>query len=126
MGIFDKLTFWKKKDDLALSNMGGLPGGMADISQMPGDDSFGADIGGMPGQPMGQYPPQQYSRQTYPQQQFQQPSFSGYPSQQQYGNRELEVVSAKLDALKAYMDSINQRLANLERLAEQQQSGRRW
>lgn len=125
MGVVDKLMFWKKKDDLALDNLGGMPGGMADLGQVPSEDPYGTD-GGMPGQPMGQYAPQQYSRQPIPQQQFQQPSFSGYPSQQQNGGRDLEVVSAKLDALKAYLDSINQRLANLERIAEQQQSGRRW
>jgi hypothetical protein len=128
MGVFDKLMFWKKKeDDLGLGNLGAANPNMGAVP----DDPFSSEIG-MPQQQFGQYR-QQYSQQQYPGQ-FQQPSFSradypgqqGFQSPQGYGNKDLEVVSAKLDALKAYMDSVNQRLANLERLAEQQSSGRRW
>ena len=47
--------------------------------------------------------------------------FNGQPQQFQSSHNEshteLEVINAKLDAIKATMDAINQRLANLERLA---------
>ena len=40
-------------------------------------------------------------------------------------NSEMQVISAKLDALKAALDAINQRLANLERIAQGEEP-RRW
>ena len=55
---------------------------------------------------------------------FGMPGFTQEPMQQkpqpqmaQPHEREYEVLSAKLDALKAILDSINQRLENLERIA---------
>ena len=42
------------------------------------------------------------------------------PSQQYSSEKDYEVLSAKLDALKAILDNINQRLANIERIANQE------
>lgn len=39
------------------------------------------------------------------------------PPQEVTVDKDLEVISSKLDAIRANLDSINQRLANLERVA---------
>ena len=63
-------------------------------------------IGAPPGFGMSGFSQEQPMQQRMPQQQMAQPH-----------EREYEVLSAKLDALKAILDSINQRLENLERIA---------
>ncbi|MBN2454515.1 hypothetical protein JXB11_03135 [Candidatus Woesearchaeota archaeon] len=124
MGMFGKLMFWKKSDDLGLK---GDDLGLGDLGKMPGDDPLqqNADQYGLPQQ---QGMPHDFSQpqQPFPQQSMQQPYFqSSTPSmdsmqsQRSYrANSDMELVSAKLDAIRAALDSINQRLANLERIAE--------
>ena len=122
MGILDKLTFWKRKDEFA------------DIGLGEGENlAFGNDFGG--GSFTGQGPApaslgpepvrglNSYSQQ-YPQPQgFSQPSFPqsypqpGYAPQQEINSKNLEIISSKLDALRASIESLNQRLANLEAIA---------
>ena len=133
MAFFDKLAFWKKKDD---------DFGLGDLPPLPDDTSLGLpDLGSenMPGypseqnhsyqQPVQERPvprapitPQQYYEVSPPQSQQQQQ----YPPQ----NREMEVVSAKLDSIRVTLDSINQRIANIERIAykeeEQPKIRRQW
>ena len=129
MAFFSKLAFWKKKDDLdSLGKDMGL------------DKDLGLDLGGpSPDLGMGIEPTQQQPYQKYPS--FQQPSFQSQPSfqpqpafQQQpsFGGNEgyiasknLEVISSKLDALRATMESINQRLANIEAIARGEQEDTR-
>lgn len=122
MGILDKVKFWKK-DDLGLGDLGGLPGGdqfEGLNTEVPADPNLGQ--GAVPAQDP-RFPPQPQSFQS--QQQYQS---QNYP-QSSAGNNSNEVISAKLDALKANLESINQRLANIERIAmaeEQQQNRRQW
>lgn len=124
MAIFDKLKFWKKKkEDFGLGELPPLPGGAGDEFGLPGNEDFGA----FPGQRS--YPrEQQYAQPEIrpPQltpvtpQQYQSYGVQPVPVQQN-ANRDLELVSAKLDSIRATLDSINQRLANLERVAYQEQ-----
>lgn len=94
----------------------------------PGLPGLEPGYGGGPGMPQGP------GAQPMQRQQFQQPA-----QQQPYGapiqpmqpapgaavmSKDIEIVSSKLDALKATLDGINQRLANLERLA--QDNKKRW
>ena len=68
-------------------------------------------------------------QQSQPSQGFQQPMQSQfqYPQSSQFGsNPDLQLISAKLDAIKAYLDTINQRLANLEQVARGDTGNRRW
>ena len=59
---------------------------------------------------------QHYAQQPFPQTFIpQQP----LPIQQGVDAKDLEVISAKLDAIKALLESLNQRLANLERIARE-------
>ena len=139
MGILGKLMFWKKKDefeDIGLGERGNIPS--MDLGLGPeigAGTEFGQDYGRYPssGRQFGSQPSFQ---QASPQQSSFQPSF-GPPSYSQpqmqssdyTTSKNLEVISSKLDALRAAIDSINQRLANLEAIArgeEEQRYRRRW
>ncbi len=136
MGIWSKLKFWGNKEEF---------GKFPDIPQMPGEpgafpdlnlQSFGANQGqgvmGMSNTGQSYGYPNQYP--TFePVQQNNMPrnvSFPGSSMQQpEFVGKDIEVISAKLDALRASLESINQRLANLERVAYgefEQKRGPRW
>ena len=137
MGILDKLMFWKKEDEFADIGLG-------DKDNLPFGDQFGAppgganppglgptpgmDEGGMgPGpSPAGPTPPQPSMPSFSPpsQPQYQQPP--SYAPQQELESKNLEVISSKLDAIRASIESLNQRLANLEAIAKgEEEQGRR-
>lgn len=127
MGLFSKLAFWKKKDEFEGIGLGDKPKGLGGDLAAPdlGLGSSGLEGGfGTSTQPIAAPPTQP----SYPQ--SQQPSFQP-PTQQPQGftaEKDLEVISSKLDALRAALDAINQRLANLEAIArgEEEQSKRRY
>ena len=139
MGFFDKLNPFKKKDDFG------------DLGKDLGmGKDFGLDQGPSPElgaglEPLGQDPTQKYpsfQQPNFPQQSFQQPSFPqqqpfqpAYPPQSPnfannsgdsyIASKNLEIISSKLDALKASMDSMNQRVANIEAIAREEQEDQR-
>lgn len=108
MGVLGSIMFWKRKDELGLGDELALPKGL------PGDD-LSSEQQGFPKMPQMQEPRiesfenARMLQQPYPQQQAQQPYY-GY-------NKDLELIAAKLDSLRATLDNINQRIANLERVA---------
>lgn len=140
MSFFGKLAFWKKEDDISI----GL--------KIPGLDGESDLMGGLGTQDpsfKGPFDNPEFGKEHVSTQRgvspFQEGSATmlrenapnapggGLNQQQQnyqaYGaSKDMEVISAKLDALRAALDSINQRLANLERIAagEQEQPKRRW
>ncbi len=155
MSFLGKLMFWKK-DDLGLGkdvggfgsdNLGmpqgsdnlGMPNQGADLG---GSDNLGLPSSGMPDlttfRGVGDRQSQQQMNQSIKQHlgpdYMNSPNtgFSSFSPKQSYqevphGSHELEVISAKLDAIKATMDAINQRIANLERVAYgEQEQKRRW
>ncbi|MBW2971833.1 hypothetical protein KY359_02240 [Candidatus Woesearchaeota archaeon] len=72
--------------------------------------------------PAAQSPAQQMHAQTpqpQPQPQYQQQYAPSYPQSPDLADlaKEIEIVHAKLDAIRSSLDSINQRLATLERIA---------
>ena len=131
MSFFSKLAFWKKKDELE------------DLGKDLGiDKDLGLDIGGpSPDLGMGVDTSQvQQPYQRYPSFQQQQgfqtaPSFQPQPAYQQQpsynsndnfiASKNLEVISSKLDALRASIESINQRLTNIEAIARGEQEDTR-
>ena len=130
MGIFRKLAFWKKKDDLGLDKDLGKDFGLdkdfgMDMGQGPSPD-LGMDLGQ---QPMQKYPSFQQSsfQPSFPQQpSFQpQPAFQPASNDSYIASKNLEVISSKLDALRASVESINQRLANIEAIARGEQDNQR-
>jgi hypothetical protein len=107
--------------------LGGQKDLMADIE--PGMPQIEPGYGGGPGLgqgPGGMQQPRQQQRKapSAPQQPFGAPIQPVQPSQMEYTmSKDIEIVSSKLDALKATLDGVNQRLANLERLM---QNKRNW
>lgn len=117
MGLFGKLAFWKKKDELADFDkelgLGPTPG--ADMGLGMGSD-FGAGMGHGFEQPPMQQPPQQFQPSFQPQ------TLAQPPPQPRYErDYMMEAISSKLDALRASLDNINQRLASLEAMARGEQ-----
>ena len=119
-------------------------GGTGNLGPMPGDD-FGAIPGentqhaeplpspsmsltqppegssGMQQQPFSQQQPQNFSQQpSY--QRVQQPE----AMTQQTLLKDIEIIHAKLDAIKSSLDSINARLYNLERIAQPERNKNLW
>ncbi len=116
MSIFGKLMFWKR-DELSLGDELAMPKGA-----FP-QDELGLQSPGLPQMPQMPLsePRMESFRETpraYPQPYSQQPQYYG-------ANRDLDLVVAKLDALRATLENINQRLANLERVAYGEEETRR-
>ena len=127
MGFLQKLKFWKKDEDDLFTDIGtgsslgpsgtdttaGL-GGTGSIGQYPESETIrGPDFGlGKPEQYL------QSARQT--------PAPQQYPSQQSMMDKDLQIISSKLDAIKALVDHINQRLENLEHSGKTKELSRGW
>jgi len=140
MGILDKIMFWKKKDEFEDIDLGGKdklafgdefgaqPG--AAPGAAPGAGALGSEMG--PGMGQGQQPaPPGPSIPSITQPTYAPPPAPApppsYPSPQaDLESKNLEVISSKLDALRVSIESLNQRLANLETLARgEEEQGRR-
>ncbi|HLD43331.1 MAG TPA: hypothetical protein VJB08_05095 [Candidatus Nanoarchaeia archaeon] len=128
MAFFRKLMFWKK-DDLDLSNLGALGAEpRASLGQMPGE--MPADTG----RPQFSYP--NAPELVPPAESFPRHGMAGMGASMGYSGsdssfilaKDIEILSSKLDALRAGIESINQRLANLERMAgaDNQQRKYQW
>jgi len=118
MSIFRKL-FHKKEKEIAPGELGrdeGLP--PVDTSGVP---EFGSETPGMP--PMSDMPQQEAPGGLgYPtlEQARAPPALGAHaaPSYESAGDdRNFQVINAKLDAIRANLENINQRIANLERIA---------
>ncbi len=108
MSIFGKLMFWKKHDELGLDSMGINSGEAPILPEAAPQQNWS--------QPVSPYSQQQPSS-FFPQQSS--PQIDAFQSSGSYAqSKQLEVISAKLDALKAAIDSLNQRLANIERIQQ--------
>ncbi len=123
MGLFDGISFGKKKDDSL-----GMPQ-MNDAALGPQFQS--------PQDPLAMQQPQNFGSPAPYQnpQQFAQPSFqqgplygqsSGVESMQSSSSsRDIELLRAKMDAIQATLDSMNQRFANIERFINET-AKKRW
>ncbi|NQV09145.1 hypothetical protein HQ529_04805 [Candidatus Woesearchaeota archaeon] len=138
MGLFGKLNFWKKEDDfsdLGLDKGMDSFGGDAPSADPLADPSAGGfgDTGPAPQTtaPSGigadqtdfslDTPDKSFQTAPQPQSPAPQSDVDSYRI-----SKEIEVISSKLDALRASMESINQRLANIERMAETPDKRRHW
>jgi hypothetical protein len=143
MGALDKLAFWKKKDDFDLgkdfgADLGLGQPGTPDLGPSPyAPPNAGLDQNMNIGMPpdtgfgnMGQAPPQKQMQppgQPAPMQQpFGAPMQPTKPTEHDHSNDKFEVVSAKLDSIRYTLESINQRLANLERVAYGEHEKKKW
>lgn len=132
MGFMDALMFWKKKDaPLDMPNFGSLPNDKFDT----GLDNLGLDKPGLD-MPSFQQPPNYampptpstpsgYTLEPASPRQGNQGNYGYRPDQQEIiMNKNMEIISSKLDALQASLEMMNQRIAHIERIAqiEQQKS----
>ncbi len=139
--MFDKLMFWKKKDDLALPPVDKIMGNNSSPG-LPEDPNFGTSSAHgfesnnmLPDLNSGNDPMQQSSFGSSPISQFTSHDVAAPPSFQEHApqlqdsrndllQKDMEIISAKLDYLKATLEHINQRLANIER--EKEAKDYRW
>jgi hypothetical protein len=142
--MFEGLKFWKKKDEgLAFpkvdDGMGaGEPSPFGEEPKLPG---FGpTDDLGLPKEPQPAFepaPPPSFESQRMaqqpmqPQMQMQAPQYP--PTQDHHSvsleilSRDIAVLSSKMDALRSQMESIGQRVANIERVAlDEEKKARSW
>ena len=117
--------------------------GFGDVDKpMYGYPAQQAPLQGYPSPPRQQSQQQGYAQQGFQQQEYEPPvvrTFDHtkapfqYPAQQQdvspqqyVADKNYEVISSKLDAVRAALESINQRLANLERMTQDQRRRGGW
>lgn len=141
LGILDKLMFWKKEEPFDMGKFPesgdlGMPGDEnLGLPKMPGEEGLpgmpqeGKGNLGMPGlgaEPAGQRgitPPRLEEAPPGGNRGLPQPpsgpSFGGQQySQQGMSNKDIEIISLKLDSLKTILEAINERIARLEKMAE--------
>ena len=112
MSFLDRLQFWRKHDDMDA----GLPPDFGVSSYAPEQKE---DEGGLPALPsMEQYeaPSSSSARISQPLG-FERPQ-AFTQSQGMQPDKEIEIISLKLDAIKSELDAINQRLVRVEKLVE--------
>lgn len=114
MALVDSLKFWKKKEDETgtpvWNTLGNNPPMETPPPEMPG---FGQDQ--FPPQPS--FAPVSEPPLAYPQQ----PPQMAQPAT--LSSKDVELLSAKLDTIRAQLESLNTRIAHLERIAEGSQKG---
>lgn len=150
MSLMEKAMFWKKDDfsDLKLddSSLGadlGLPpdttGQASSLTPAMSEPGHDLSTPSMPGTPhMETHSQPSLSQPGFSQPSIQQPSYPDHgnghdaamSSHEAYLiNKNIEIISSKLDAIRASMDSMNMRINNIERVAlgeEDKQRSRSW
>jgi len=66
------------------------------------------------------------ANQQYPDPYASQGGFGAQGGRDQLVAKELEIISSKLDSIRATLESLNQRIAGLERVAYGENNGRRY
>lgn len=121
MSFLDRLQFWRKHDEYSFDT--GLPPDLGTAT--PSGTNFDSNpnpSGGLPeiGESYDKSP--SFDKPSS----FEKPSYgtplgferNNNPAPVQGSNRDLEIISLKLDAIKAELDAVNQRLVRVEKLAE--------
>ncbi len=124
MGILNKLLFWKRDDEFNFDEMAAKE---MNEQGMPRQDNLGlgekSPFQEMPTETGSQ--PEYGDELSVPQKKFSSPvsSYSGTG-----GNRDLELISSKLDTIKAMLASMEQRISNIEKAtgSEQKKEQRLW
>jgi hypothetical protein len=112
MGIFDALKFWKKEED-EFSLDEPLPG-MEEQPVIPEEPA-------MPTHPSAPFHPGPAPSSELPSH-VEEPSVPPGAAVQPMMSRDIELINSKLDAIRAILTSIEQRIAALERMQTAQQS----
>jgi hypothetical protein len=137
MGFFDNLNPFKKKDEFSLSPL--------DNPALPPAQGYGHDEMPNFGDGLSHDPMDGHSQPTFaaPDPRMNMPLGESIRQQRMetmHGNpdgyheppahnplqKDLELISSKLDYLKASLEAINQRIANLEHMARNQEGQKKW
>lgn len=146
MSILNKLQFWKRDDDFSTPSaeppaydLGAQhtdplqqPDPMAHHDPFQQADPFGQQFGSQ-AQPAGQFgsqpqfTSQQYANAQFPGSQQVRPVPEQYHEQADPGvhQRDVELILAKLDAIKSELDALHQRVRKIEQAADQTQSNQK-
>jgi len=127
MGLFSKLMFWKKEEPLPAPKDFGAGPEMG----LPGEEGLGLPgHGGMPefGRGIGEEAPSAAETFGAPRleeagpgplhPEYRPPPAAAPAHAEAPSSKDLEIISLKLDSLKATLEAINERLARLEKMAE--------
>ncbi len=125
MGLIDKLMFWKKEDDFGFDKIAAEELQKAGIE----DDPFRSGMN--EGMSNGLDNPALGGTATMTRTDFGAPATRpGFIPQQagggMSGNRDIELISSKLDTIKAMLNSVDQRLASVERSLGTEQKQKLW
>ncbi len=148
MGFLSKLKFWKKDEEFNSDDFDALADKEAGINQSEQSSPFEQDQLGLrenkaelgldersPFESMQGEPKMSSSSlregpsfASAGRSAFEKPSYQQRTSGDNFSGRELELISSKLDTIKAMLQMMDQRIANLEKAAgiEQQQRQRLW
>lgn len=144
MSIFSKLAFWKKgessNDDFGLGNdptmnfgdsMQNSQFNQGFQNQPKVPKAFEEDVDPTGGSYSANFSPKNYGETKRPADDFfqpQKPYSAAQPDSSYHAAKDFEIVSSKLDALRAAIESINQRLINVEDLLrrEKKDKDRYW
>ncbi len=135
MGFFDGINPFKKKDDFSLPPIEGYNDSTPNFSH-ENTPNFGDGLNHDPvdghsdatfttpdprmNMPLGENIRQQRMEAVHGQGEFHE------VQQHNPLQKDLELISSKLDYLKASLEAINQRLANLEHMSRNQENQKRW
>jgi hypothetical protein len=120
MGIFSKLKFWKKEDEFDFDALASkeMAKDFPSMEQQPSTPPIGEKS-----------PFEELDRRSDPfasQPESIAPSLAPQSTQQPGNKRDMELMNSKLDTIKALLQSLDQRLANLEKGSGSQDRKRLW
>jgi len=123
MGVMDKLMFWKREPKLELDpslDLGPDPAQAPDPLAGMGTDPMSSPNLGLGPSPIAQPSSPPSFQQPMPVEQpriIHDPLQTPQQIQTDSNDKNLEIISMKLDNLKVAMENVSQRLANIERIA---------
>ena len=127
MSIFDKVMFWKKEDSFDFEHLADK-----EFSQSgaPVQDDLGIDEKSPFPEDMS-FESRSASKNSLENAQFSQsvPRSSPFPNRPQQpplGSRDMELISSKLDTIKAMLNSLEQRITQIEKAVGVEQKQRLW
>jgi len=133
MGFFSKLTFWKHEEE-KVPELPGFGGAEAstDLTSGLGKDTTGLGEPNIPETPAKPFEQDVNYQNITPAPGTPPPPPESHQApqmpQQDIASKNMEIISSKMDYLKASLENINQRLANLEAIArgEEQKPKYKW
>ncbi|HLD00584.1 MAG TPA: hypothetical protein VJC39_02465 [Candidatus Nanoarchaeia archaeon] len=116
MGVFDKLAFWKKKDELDFDELARKEYSLDSTRGKIPTDDLGLNEKSLFETEYPTSSPSPFSATP--------PSFPSF--RESSSSKDLDLINSKLDTIKALLSSLDQRLNNLEKQSKTEQKPRLW